>query len=480
MHYHAYEAAHLMLAPLRLAARQTKFWLAQPWNPFAFTWHARHISAACEVFEAVTRRYGKPEFAISETTVHGQKAAVTEETVLAKPFCNLVHFKRDPAVVGHRHDPKVLVVAPMSGHYATLLRGTIDAMLPEHDVYITDWNDARDIPVMMGAFDLDDYIDYVIEFVHHLGPETNIIAVCQPSVPVLAATAVMAANDDPLQPASITLMGGPIDTRRNPTAVNKLAMQRSIEWFEQNVISTVPFPNPGFMRRVYPGFVQLTGFMTMNLERHTTAHVDLFNNLVKGDCDSVKAHKDFYEEYLAVMDLTAEFYLQTVKTVFQDHALPKGTMMHRGQRVDCSAIRKTALITIEGERDDISGIGQTQAAHDLCSSLTPDMRFHYLQPGVGHYGVFNGTRWRTEIQPRIRDMIRTVAFTRATSASAGRTAKVADPAVSGARAAELRAGASRALDQKSHARETAERASPAKGSNGSGGSVVQLPPTTLH
>jgi len=452
MQYHAYEAAHLMLAPMRLAARQTKFWLSNPWNPMSLLWTSRNITAACDVFEAVTRRYGKPDFAISETTVHGQKASVTEDIVLAKPFCNLVHFRRDAAVVGNRHDPKVLIVAPMSGHYATLLRGTVQAMLPEHDVYITDWNDARDIPAVMGSFDLEDYIDYVIEFVHHLGADTNIIAVCQPSVPVLAATAVMAANDDPLQPASITLMGGPIDTRRNPTAVNKLAMERSIHWFEQNVISTVPFPNPGFMRRVYPGFVQLTGFMTMNLERHTTAHVDLFHNLVKGDCDSVNSHREFYEEYLAVMDLTAEFYLQTVRLVFQDHALPKGTMRHRGQLVDCSKITKTALITIEGERDDISGIGQTQAAHDLCSGLSPDLRFHYVQPGVGHYGVFNGTRWRSEIQPRIRDMIRTVAFTRATHSSSGRTARVSDISVSPRQAAELKAGSTRALDRTSHER----------------------------
>ena len=447
MQYHAYETAHMMLAPLRLMARSTKFWLSQPWNPMSMTWPARNMSAACDVFESVTRRYGKPDFAIAETTVHGQKASVIEDVVLAKPFANLVHFKRDPAVVGHRHDPKVLVVAPMSGHYATLLRGTVQAMLPEHDVYITDWNDARDVPVVMGGFDLDDYIDYVIDFVHHLGPDTNIIAVCQPSVPVLAATAVMAANNDPLQPASITLMGGPIDTRRNPTVVNKLAMERPVSWFENNVIATVPFPNAGFMRRVYPGFIQLTGFMTMNLERHTTAHVDLFNNLVKGDCDSVKSHKDFYEEYLAVMDLTAEFYLQTVKTVFQDHALPRGTMKHRGRRVDCSAITRTALITIEGERDDISGVGQTQAAHDLCSSLSPDLRFHYMQPGVGHYGVFNGTRWRTEIQPRIRDMIRTVAFKRATAASSGRTPRIADPAFSAHRAAELKAGSARAMER---------------------------------
>ena len=315
-------------------------------------------------------------------------------------------------MVGKRYDPKVLLVAPMSGHYATLLRGTVQEMIREHNLYITDWVDARDVPLHMGRFDLDDFIDTIIEFVRFLGPNTHVMAVCQPSVPALAATAVMAMDDDPCQPASLTLMGGPIDTRRNPTKVNQLAQDKPISWFERNVISTVPFPNAGFMRRVYPGFVQLTGFMTMNLERHTQAHAKLFEDLVKGDCDSVAQHKEFYEEYLAVMDLPAEFYLQTVKTVFQDHSLPMGTMMHRGRAVDCKAIRKTAIMTVEGERDDICGLGQTEAAHDLCPNVPVDEHYYYVQPGVGHYGVFNGTRFRTEIQPRIREMIRTVQFKR--------------------------------------------------------------------
>ena len=300
-----------------------------PPHCFAF---GKSISAACEVFEGITRRYGKPEFGIADTKIHGLTVPVREETVWSKPFCNLIHFDRDEKVCGKRYDPKVLLVAPMSGHYATLLRGTVQAMIPEHNLYITDWVDARDVPLYEGRFDLDDFIDYIVEMVQFLGPNTHVMAVCQPSVPVLAATAVMAANDDPCQPASLTLMGGPIDTRRNPTVVNNLAEKKSMEWFERSVINRVPFPNAGAMRKVYPGFIQLTGFMTMNLERHRDAHTKLYDNLVKGDCDSVRQHKEFYEEYLAVMDLPAEFYLQTIKTVFQDHALPNGTMMHRGQK----------------------------------------------------------------------------------------------------------------------------------------------------
>ncbi len=416
MNYHAYELAHTLLSPVRFGTEALKSTLNSPFNFFSSTPFARNMSAACELFENVTRRYGKPVFGLSETHVGGMRVPVAEEIVLRKPFCNLLHFDRDEKVVGKRYDPKVLLVAPMSGHYATLLRGTVASLIPEHNLYITDWADAREVPFYEGRFDLDDFIDYLIEFIRFIGTNTHVIAVCQPAVPALAATAIMAALDDACQPASITLMGGPIDTRRNPTKVNDLAEERSLAWFENNVISHVPFGNPGFMRAVYPGFIQLTGFMTMNLERHVNAHVGLFNNLIKGDCDSVKQHRDFYEEYLAVMDLTAEFYLQTIKTVFQDHALPKGEMMHRGVRVDCSAIRKTALITVEGERDDICGLGQTQAAHDLCSNIPIDEKYHYVQPGVGHYGVFNGTRWRTEICPRIREMIRTVQFKRRVAA----------------------------------------------------------------
>ena len=410
MHYYAYEMAHAVVSPLRFGAQALRHALDWPFNPMAHTTVGKNIAAACEVFENVTRRYGKPAFAIKSVQVEALSTPVRQEIALVRPFCNLLHFSRETQ--GRRLDPKVLIIAPMSGHYATLLRGTVEAMLPEHDVYVTDWADARDIPIAMGRFDFDDFVDYLIEFVHHIGPETHVIAVCQPAVPALVATALMAARGDALAPASLVLMGGPIDTRRNPTKVNELAAARSIDWFERNVIQAVPFPHAGLMRPVYPGFMQLTGFMTMNLERHMNAHVDLFKNLVKGDCDSVRQHQDFYEEYLAVMDLTAEFYLQTVKTVFQDHALPDRTLYHFSEYVDCAAIRDTALMTVEGERDDICGLGQTEAAHDLCTSIPADMKVHYVQPGVGHYGVFNGTRWRTEIQPRIREFIRTIAAKR--------------------------------------------------------------------
>lgn len=412
MNYYAYEMAHAFMSPVRFgvqALRQTLDW---PLNPMGYTSAGKNMIAACEVFENITRRYGKPEFGIKSTSLAGLNVPVREEIALTRSFCNLLHFARDESKTDKRHDPKVLIIAPMSGHYSTLLRGTVEAMLPEHDVYVTDWADARDVPITAGPFDFEDFVDYVIDFIRFIGSDTHVIAVCQPAVPALVATAVMAARNDDAQPASLVLMGGPIDTRRNPTKVNDLASQKSIAWFERNVISTVPFPHPGFMRPVYPGFMQLTGFMTMNLERHMNAHVDLFNNLVKGDCDSVKQHQSFYEEYLSVMDLTAEFYLQTVEVVFQNHLLPDKKLMHRGEHVDCSKITKTALMTVEGERDDICGLGQTEAAHDLCTSIPAEEKYHYVQQGVGHYGVFNGTRWRTEIQPRIREFICSINYKR--------------------------------------------------------------------
>ena len=412
MHYFAYELAHAVVSPMRFGMQALRHSMEWPLNPWSKTSFGRNMAAACEVFENLTRRYGKPEFGIKSVSIDGLPAAVRVETALVKPFCNLLHFARDSEIAAKRGDPKVLMIAPMSGHYATLLRGTVEAMLPDHDVYITDWADAREVPISMGRFDFDDFIDYVIEFVKFIGPNTHVIAVCQPAVPALIATAIMASRGQECQPASLVLMGGPIDTRRNPTKVNELAGARSINWFEQNVVSAVPFPHVGFMRPVYPGFMQLTGFMTMNLERHMSAHVDLFNDLVKGDCDNVKQHQGFYEEYMSVMDLTAEFYLQTVKTVFQDHSLPDRTLYHRDEFVDCSAIKQTALMTVEGEKDDICGLGQTGAAHDLCTSIPDRDKVHYVQMGVGHYGVFNGTRWRTEIQPRIREFIRTLEFRR--------------------------------------------------------------------
>jgi poly(3-hydroxybutyrate) depolymerase len=303
--------------------------------------------------------------------------------------------------------PSLLIVAPMSGHYATLLRGTVSTLLPDHDVYITDWIDARNVPLAEGGFDLDDYIDYVISILHFLGPGAHVVAVCQPAVPVFAAAALMSSAKDPNLPATMTLMGGPIDTRVNPTAVNTLANSHDLDWFRENVVMKVPFPHPGFMRDVYPGFLQISGFLSMNLDRHLQAHRDFFSHLVADDGDSADKHREFYDEYLAVMDLTAEFYLQTVDTVFIRHALPKGEMTHRNRRVDPSAIRDVAMLTVEGENDDISGVGQTEAAHAITPSLPADKKAHYLQPKVGHYGVFNGSRFRAEIAPRIADFIAT-------------------------------------------------------------------------
>ncbi|MBB4186657.1 polyhydroxyalkanoate depolymerase [Sinorhizobium terangae] len=400
MFYQLYELNHAMMAPWRTAADALRLAFNNPMNPVSHTYFGRATAAGLEVFERATRRYGKPEFGLAETIVDGETVAVREKIVWREPFCNLIHFERS-LPKGRAPDHKVLMVAPMSGHYATLLRGTVEALLPHADVYITDWIDARMVPLAEGTFDLDDYIDYVVQMVHFLGPDTHVIGVCQPAVPVLAAVSLMEAAEDPLAPASMTLMGGPIDTRINPTAVNQLAKERPIEWFRDNVIMPVPWPQPGFMRMVYPGFLQLSGFMSMNLDRHLIAHKEFFAHLVKNDGDAADKHRDFYDEYLAVMDLTAEFYLQTVQVVFMQHALPKGEMMHRGRRVDPSAIRKVALLTVEGENDDISGVGQTKAAQTICTNIPEHMRQHYMQPDVGHYGVFNGSRFRREIAPRI-------------------------------------------------------------------------------
>ncbi|MCW0235816.1 MAG: polyhydroxyalkanoate depolymerase [Ferrovibrio sp.] len=404
MLYSLYEFHHAALRPVRAMVEAQTRALKLPYLPMNYTAAARTLAAGLEVFSNITRRYPKPAFGLATTMVDGTPRKVTEHDVLSLPFCNLKHFEREGC--DGRNDPRLLIVAPMSGHYATLLRGTVEAMLPNHEVYITDWIDARDVPLRLGKFDLDDYIDYIREFFVTLGPGAHVMGVCQPSVPVLAAVAMMSAENDAHVPRSMTLMGGPIDTRISPTVPNNLAQEHSIEWFEHSVINHVPLPHAGFMRQVYPGFIQLTGFMTMNLDRHVGAHVRLFHHLIKGDGDSARAHTDFYDEYLAVMDLPAEYYLQTVKTVFQDHALPRGTMTCRGEKVETAAIRRTALLTVEGEKDDISGVGQTMAAHDLCPNIPQAMRGHYLQAGVGHYGVFNGRRWREEIAPRVTAFIR--------------------------------------------------------------------------
>ena len=402
--YWLYEAAHATLYPARAFIEACRFFFQHPANPLAASPFGKTVAATLELFERSTRRYGKPEWNITSALVDGEVVPVDITPVWERPFCRLLHFKRE-LVESQNPQPRLLIVAPMSGHYPTLLRATVQAFLPHHDVYLTEWVDARMVPLIEGRFDLDDYIDYVIAMLQLLGGDAHIMAVCQPSVPVLAAVALMEAHCDAAVPRSMILMGGPIDTRINPTKVNKLAERRGIEWFRHNVITKVPLPNPGFMRDVYPGFLQLYGFMVMNLDRHMEEHHKLFNHLVSGDRDSAQKHREFYDEYLAVMDLCAEFYLQTCDTVFVRHALPKGKMTHRGQPVDPAQISRVALMTIEGEHDDISGVGQTEAAHRLCSNIPAARKVHWLQPGVGHYGVFNGRRFRSEIVPRVTDFI---------------------------------------------------------------------------
>ena len=402
MLYQLYELNYNAAQPLRFFAQAMQAALKSPFFPGGQSEMGRLIGASAEMTERSTRRFGKPPFGLAETTIAGETVAVTEEIALTKPFCQLRHFKR--AV--ERDDPRVLVVAPLSGHHATLLRGTVKALLPHHDCYVTDWTDARLVPLSAGAFGFEDYVDYVIEFLRFLGPNTHVIAVCQPAVPVMAAVSLMAAADDPAQPPTMTLMGGPIDTRAAATAVTRLAERQPISWFENNVIHTVPFNYPGVGRSVYPGFIQLTGFMQMNLDRHMDAHVKLFKHLIRGDGENADATKRFYDEYLAVLDLASDFYLETVESVFQKHLLPRGLMRVRGALIEPKAIGKTALLTVEGELDDISAPGQTLAAHDLCSGLKPSQKSHLLQAGVGHYGIFNGKRWRDEIMPVVRDWIR--------------------------------------------------------------------------
>lgn len=412
MLYHLYELNHAVLHPLREMAGIGKKIFDSKYNPWSYTYPGKLVNASCDLFESVTKRYGKPEFGLEETKINGQPVAIEEEIVWQKPFCSLRHFKRNEddmqKAYGKEHiDPRLLIVAPLSGHYATLLRGTVEAFLPEHEVYITDWTDARDVPLYEGEFNLNTYTDYVIEILEHLGPGANVMAICQPGPPVLAAISIMSEDDNPALPATMTFMGSPIDTRKSPTVPNDLAKNRPYEWFERNVIYTVPMNYKGAFRRVYPGFLQLTGFITMNTENHVNAHKDYFNHLIEGDCDSAQKHRDFYNEYLAVLDLTQEFYLQTISEVFQKHSLAKGEAYHHDRLVKPASITKVALMTVEGEKDDISGIGQTQAAHDLCVNIPEDMKYDYIQPGVGHYGVFNGKRFRTEIQPRLRDFFRT-------------------------------------------------------------------------
>lgn len=400
--YNLHELQYAAIAPIRALANAGKHAHRNPFNMLAYTGFGRSVAAACELVERVTNRYAKPTFGITKTQIGAKAVNILEEVLVEKPFCRLLHFKKE----GTFDQPKLLLVAPMSGHHATLLRGTVEALLPFTDVYITDWEDARFVPTSEGEFHLEDYISYTIDFIKYLSPGVHVMAICQPSVPTLIAAAVM--NEEKLKtaPASITLIGGPIDTRVNPTKVNQLAEQRSLSWFKSNVITRVPFNYPGFMRRVYPGFLQLTGFMTMNMDRHIDEHVKLFNHLIEGDGDSAASHKKFYDEYLSVADLPAEFYLDCIVQVFQQHLLPRGKFKYKGKLVKPEAITRTALLTLEGELDDISGVGQTEAAQKLCSSLPASMRKHHMQKGVGHYGIFNGRKFREHVVPIIVDFIR--------------------------------------------------------------------------
>ena len=400
--YSLKELSSAGLAPTRMMANAAKHLFSNPLNPLSYTGVGRQMAAAGELVERITRDYPKPEFGLTHTSIDGEKVDVWDEVVLEQAFCNLRQFKRS----GKHKDEKLLIVAPMSGHYATLLRGTVEALLPHHDVYITDWKNAREVPLYKGEFDLDTYINYVIEFLHFLGPGAHTMAVCQPSVPLLAAVALMNDRKDPCAPRTMTLMGGPVDTRKAPTQVNQFSKEHSLDWFETNVITRVPLNYPGFMRRVYPGFLQLAGFMSMNFERHAGEHVKLFQHLVQGDGEAAKAHRTFYNEYLAVADLPAEFYMQTIEEVFHKHSLPDGKLFHYDERVRPDAITKTAILAIEGELDDISGLGQTKAALEIAKNL-PDAKKKYLMAaGVGHYGIFNGRKWREQVRPVITAWIK--------------------------------------------------------------------------
>jgi poly(3-hydroxybutyrate) depolymerase len=403
MLYDAYEVQRSLLAGASALANAGVELLNNPANPFAYFGGGPMLASALDVFAHAAAPRGKPLFNLPFTEIDGKLVPVTEQIECRKTFGQLKHFVRE----GSGKDPKLLIVAPMSGHFATLLRGTVERMLPGHDVYITDWRDARNVPVSQGSFDLDDYIDYLIEFLEHIGPGTHVLAVCQPSVPAYAAAAVMAADKNPARPRTLTMMGGPIDTREAPTAVNTLATQRPLSWFEQNVVATVPFQYPGAGRKVYPGFMQLAGFMSMNLGNHLMSHWEMFKHLVDGDGESADATKDFYDEYRSVCDMTAEFYLQTVREVFQEHSLPRGAFEHRGKRIDPGAITDIGVLAIEGERDDISGVGQTKAALTISTGLPESLKKYYLAEGVGHYGIFNGSKWRTRIAPVVEEWIAT-------------------------------------------------------------------------
>ena len=399
MLYLAYQLHSDIMGPVRAWASMAAGSGSPP--PLADHPAMRNLTAVYELIARAGLTHTRPPFGIESVTVGNREVEVHEEAAAKTPFGTLLHFKKDIATT----QPRVLLVAPLSGHFATLLRATVRTMLPDHDVFITDWHNARDAPLTAGRFGVDEYTDHLIKFLEMMGPGSHVLAVCQPCVAVLAAVAVMAQAGNPAQPRSMTLMAGPIDTRVNPTKVNELAKKRTIEWFERTLTASVPLRYPGAFRRVYPGFVQLVAFMSMNLERHVKAHKELYENLANGELEKAAVTKAFYDEYFAVLDLTAEFYLETVRLIFQDHALPLGKLEWHGERVDPSAIRKTMLLTVEGERDDICAVGQTVAAHDLCGKLRPYLKRHHMQAGVGHYGVFSGTRWEKQIYPILKNVI---------------------------------------------------------------------------
>lgn len=403
MLYSLHEMSHAALLPWSVSARTMSKFLTHPLNPIADIPGTSSIAAAQGVFGDLTRRYPKPGFNLTSTICDGKEVEVKEQNINRKPFAQLKHFKRS---VDRPEDPKVLIVAPLSGHFSSLLRDTVREMLPDNDVYITDWRDARKVPVTKGRFGLDEYIEYLIDFIACLGPSTHVLAVCQPVVATLAAVALMSEDQHPSVPRSLTLMAGPIDARIDPTQPCKLAVENDLSWFRNNLIYRVPLPNAGAGRRVYPGFLQLTGFINMNPDRHISSYFSLFQAIQKGESEKIKRHRDFYDEYLAVMDMPEEYYLETIQKVFQDFQLARGCLYHRGRLVDPGAIRKTALMTVEGENDDISSPGQTYAAQTLCVNLPDSMRNHHHQVGAGHYGVFSGSRWRKEIAPRVKAFIR--------------------------------------------------------------------------
>ncbi len=401
MLYQAYQAHADFMVPVRTLASLAVNAMGPALNGADTLAPLRNLTAACELIARAGLTHERPPFGIDTVTVGNREVVVQEIKSSVTPFGTLLHFRKDVDVA----QPRVLLIAPMSGHFATLLRATVRTMLPEHDVFITDWHNVRDVPRSDGRFGFDEYVEHIIDFLDVIGPGAHIVAVCQPCVAALVAAAVMAQSQHPAQPRSMTLMAGPIDTRVHPTKVNELANSKPIEWFEQNLIATVPMRYPGAFRRVYPGFVQLAAFMSMNIERHIKAHKELYENLAKGEIEKAEATKAFYDEYFAVLDLAAEFYLETVRLVFQEHALPRGTLTFQGEKVEPQAIRRTMLLTVEGERDDICAVGQTVAAHDLCSGLRPYLKRHHLQNGVGHYGVFSGHRWTGQIYPILKNVI---------------------------------------------------------------------------